>query len=233
MGGHLGTRNTTDRILGDFYWPGIRGDVSRHCRSCEACQKTVLKGTVPKAPLQKMPLVEVSFRRVAVDIAGPIHPANESGHRYILTLIDCATRYPEAVALKAVSTEAVAEALVNVYSRVGVPEEILSDQGTQFVSGCMEEVARLLTVRQISTTPYHPMCNGLVERFNGTLKTMLRILCSEQPKQWDRYLNPLLFAYREIPQETTGFSPFELLYGRTVRGPMRILKSAERTKNQT
>ena len=68
------------------------------------------------------------------------------------------------------------------------------------------------------------MCNGLVEKFNGTLKQMLKRLCSEQPKQWHRYINALLFAYREVPQESSGFSPFELLYGRTVRGPMHILR---------
>ncbi|GFO45342.1 reverse transcriptase [Plakobranchus ocellatus] len=67
------------------------------------------------------------------------------------------------------------------------------------------------------------MCNGLVKRFNATLKTCLRRLCSEQPRQWHRYMNPLLFAYREVPQESTHLAPFELLYGRTVRGPMHIL----------
>ena len=114
------------------------------------------------------------------------------------------------------SSETVAEALVNMYSRLGIPEEVLRDMGTQFVSECMQEVSRLLSIRQLSTTPYHPMCNGLVEKFNGTLKTMLRILCSEQSRQWHRYVNPLLFAYKEVPQESKGFSPFELLYGRTV-----------------
>ena len=88
----------------------------------------------------------------------------------------------------------------------------------------MEEVSRLLTIRRLTTSPYHPMCNGLVERFNGTLKKILKRLCSEKPTQWPRYLNALLFAYREVPQESTGFSPFELLYGRTVRGPMSILR---------
>ena len=68
------------------------------------------------------------------------------------------------------------------------------------------------------------MCNGLTEKFNGTMKTMLKRVCSEQPKQWHRYINPLLFAYREVPQESTGFLQFELLYGRAVRGPMFILK---------
>ena len=171
-----------------------------------------------------MPLVDMPFKRVAVDLIDEIHPPSEAGHRYILTLVDYATRYPEAVPLKTISTEAVAEALVDMYSRLGVPEEVLSDLGTQFVSECMQEVARLLNVKQLTTTPYHPMCNGLVEKFNGTLKMMLKRLCAEQPKQWHRYINALLFAYREVPQESTGFSPFELLYGRTVRGPMHILK---------
>ena len=73
-------------------------------------------------------------------------------------------------------------------------------------------------------TPYHPACKGLVERFNGTLKSMLKKLSEEQPKQWDRYIPALLFAYREATQESTGISPFQLLYGRHVRGPLTILK---------
>ena len=171
-----------------------------------------------------MPLIDKPFKRVAIDLVGPIGPPSEDGHRYISTLVDFATRYPEAVPLKNIDTETVAEALVDIFSRLGVPEEILSDLGTQFVSECMKEVTRLLSIKQLTTTPYHPMCNGLTEKFNGTMKSMLKRLCSEQPRQWHRYINPLLFAYREVPQESTGFSPFELLYGRAVRGPMFILK---------
>jgi hypothetical protein len=68
------------------------------------------------------------------------------------------------------------------------------------------------------------MWNGLVEKFNGTLKHMLKRMCSERPKDWDKYINPLLFAYREVPQENLGFAPFDLLYVHSVRGPMAILK---------
>ena len=117
-----------------------------------------------------------------------------------------------------------AEALVDIFTHLGVPEEILSDLGTQFVSECMKEVTRLLSIKQLTMTLYHPICNGLTETFDGTMKSMLKRLCSEQPRQWHRYINPLLFAYREVPQESTVFSPFELLYGRTVRGLMLILK---------
>ena len=158
-----------------------------------------------------------------MDLVGPISPPRENGHQYILTLVDYATRFPEAIALMRIDTPTVAEALVDMFSRLGIPEEILSDLGTQFVSECMEEVNRFLSVRHLTISPYHPMCNGLVERFNGTLKAMLKKLCAEQPRQWHRFINALLFAYREVPQESTGFSPFELLYGRTVRGPMHIL----------
>ena len=139
-------------------------------------------------------------------------------------MVDYATRYPEAVSLKNIETETVAEALLDMYSRLGIPEEVLSDLGTQFVSKCMEEVSRLRSIKRLTTTPYHPICNGLVERFNGTLKKMLRCLCNKQLRQWHCFVNPFLFAYREAPQEATGFSPFELLYGRTVCGPVQTLK---------
>ena len=109
-------------------------------------------------------------------------PPSEDGHRYILTLVDFATRYPEAVPLKNIDTETVAEALVDIFSRLGVPEEILSDLGTQFVSECMKEVTRLLSIKQLTTTPYHPMCNGLTEKFNGTMKSMLKRLCKRTAK---------------------------------------------------
>jgi len=120
--------------------------------------------------------------------------------------------------------ETVAEALVNIFSRLGVPNELLRDQGTQFLSRVMKEVSRILSFKQLVTTPYHPMCNGLSKKFNGTLKSMVVKLSRERPKDWDRYVTPLLFAYREVPQDSVGFYPFELLYGRSVRGPMRILR---------
>ena len=88
----------------------------------------------------------------------------------------------------------------------------------------MKEVSRLQSIRRFTTSSYHPACNELVEKFNGTLKRMLRRLCHEQPRQWHRFITPLLFAYREARQEATGFSPTELLYGRTVKGPVQILK---------
>ena len=110
-----------------------------------------------------------------------------------------------------------------MFSRVGIPDEMLTDCGSQFTAEVIKEVSRLLSLQQLTTTPYHPMCNALVERFHATMKQMLRRKCAERPKDWDEYLPALLFAIREVPQKSLGFSPFKLLYGRSVRGPMEIL----------
>ena len=95
----------------------------------------------------------------------------------------------------------------------------------------MKEVSRLLEIKQLMTTPYHIQCNRLVEKFQFVFKLMLGKLCSERPKDWDKYLPAVLFEYREVPQSSFGFSLFELLFGRTVRGPMTILK--EHWSNKT
>jgi len=224
MAGHLGNKKTLDRALNHFAWPGVAGDVSRHCRSCDTCQRTLPEGRVTKAPLQKMPIIGVPFQRVGIALIGHISPASSFGCRFVLTVVDYATRYPEAVALKGIITQEVAEALCKIFSRVGIPSQIVSDQGSRFVSVVMKELYRLLSIQRVTSSPYHPQCNGVVERFNGTLKSMLKKLCVERPTDWDRYVEAVLFAYREVKQDTLGFSPLELLYGRTVTGPMAILR---------
>jgi len=105
-----------------------------------------------------MPLIEVPFKRVAVDLVGTIAPVTDRGNRYILTMVDYATRYPEATtALLCIEAETVAEALVTMFTRVRIPQEILSDQGSQVLSGVMKEVSRLLSINQLVTTLYHSM----------------------------------------------------------------------------
>ena len=134
MSGHLGTKKTLDRVVAEFIWPGICGDVARFCKSCDICQRTIQKGRVSKVPLGKLPLIDTPFMRVAVDIVGPIQPRSEKRNRYILTMIDYATRYAEAVALPSIETERIAEALVEMFSRVGIPDEMLTDCGSQFTA---------------------------------------------------------------------------------------------------
>jgi len=164
-----------------------------------------------------------AFLMVSVDIIGPL-TWSDRGNQYIMTIIDSATRFQEVICLKRIDIISVAEGLMSMFSRVGIPDEIQSDQGSQFTSGMMNEYCRLLSVHQVINSPYHAMVNGAIERFNGTLKPMLKKLSVEKTIQWDRYIDPALFAYRSCIHRVTGFSPFELLYGRTVKGPMNILK---------
>ena len=100
----------------------------------------------------------------------------------MLVVCDYATRYPEAVALRNTDAESVAEELVKLFARVGIPMEILTDQGTNFTSQLLAEVYKLLHVKGLRTSPYHPQTDGLVERFNQTLKEMLRKTASEEGK---------------------------------------------------
>ncbi|XP_076467207.1 uncharacterized protein LOC143298275 [Babylonia areolata] len=218
MAGHMGVRRTKQRVARDFYWPGMCGDIARYVRSCPQCQKTVDKGQIPPVPVMRTPIPENPFDKVGVDIVGPIRPASSRGNRYVLVQVDHTTRYPDAVPLKNIDTVTVAEALWGLWCRTGVPKTVLTDRGTQFTSNMMGEVHRLLGIKGETTTPYHAQCNGVVERFNGTLKKMIRKLAMDKPTEWDRWIPAALFAYRETPQESTGFAPFELLYGRQTPG---------------
>ena len=117
-----------------------------------------------------------------------------------------------------------AEELMKVVARVGIPGKILTDQGSNFKSQLLAELYRMLHIRPIRASPYHPQTDGLVKRYNQTLKAMLGKVHIQEGKDWDLLLPYVLSAYREIPWSTTGFSPFELLYGREVRGSLDVLK---------
>ena len=223
LSGHMGVKKTRSRILQHFFWPGIFSDVARYCRSCPECQKGTAKGRVKKVPLVSIPTVDEPFQRIALDFVGPL-PLTDSKNRFILVCVDYATKYPVAVALKNQEAETVAEALMGIFADMGFPKEILTDQGSNFMSELMKELCRLLKVSKLVSSPYHPQTNGLVEKFNGTLKKMLKAYAVKEPSKWDKHLPYVLFAYREVPNETTGFSPFEMLFARQVRGPLSIMK---------
>ena len=113
-----------------------------------------------------------------------------------------------------------------MFSRVGILSEMLIEHESRVTIEVMNvlRVSRLLSLQQLTTIPYRPYRKGPVEKFHAMLKRVLLTMCAERPNDWDKYLPALLFAVREIPQESLGFSPFELLYGRNVRGPMQILR---------
>ena len=224
LAGYLGKNKTAERIRQRLYWPTLFHDVDDFCRSCEVCQRCSPKRG-PHTLMVPLPVIEEPFQRIAMDIVGPL-PRSRSGNKFILVICDYVTRYPEAFALKSVDTEHVAKALISLFSRMGVPKEILTDQGTNFASKLLAELYRLLHVKAVKTSPYHPQTDGLVERFNRTLKGMLRKTVDKEGKDWDKLLPYVLFAYREVPQSSTGFFPLELIYGRAVRGPLDILRES-------
>ena len=166
-----------------------------------------------------------------MDIVGPLR-CTTTGFKYILTFMDFATCYAEAVPLEKIEAETVADALCQIFTRLGIPDEILSDQGSNFMSTLMAAVFNLLQVKHIHTSPYHPQTDGMLERFRATLKAMLRKTCPAS-KEWDRWLPYACFAYRDTPHLATGFSPFEVMFGRQVRGPLTIVKEQWTGKEKT
>ncbi|MGH0180819.1 UNVERIFIED_CONTAM: hypothetical protein FKN15_013733 [Acipenser sinensis] len=166
-----------------------------------------------------------------MDIVGPLSKS-DCGYVHILVVVDYATRYPEAVPLKSTSALTIAKELVQIIARVGIPREILTDHGTNFMSQCLKELYKLLQIQSIRTSVYHLQSDGLVERFNQTLKQMLRRFVNQEQKHWAKLLPYLMFAVREVPQSSTGFSHFELLYGRKPRGVLDLVKEGWEEQNK-
>ena len=164
LAGHLGRDKIARRVLQRFYCPTLFRDVANYCKHCANCQRAGNQ-KVRRAPLVPLPVIEEPFARIAMDIVGPL-PRSRAGHKYILVVCDYATHYPEALPMKTIDAERVAEELVKIFSWVGIPREILTDQGNNFTSHLLTEIYHLLHIHPIRTTPYHPQTDGLVERFN-------------------------------------------------------------------
>lgn len=150
---HLGRKKTMGRVTQQFYWPTMYRDIAQYCRCCEVCQKC-RKHKSPRAPMIPLPVIREPFTRVAMDIVGPLLRSH-SGNRCVLVLCDYSTRYPEAVPLKNADAETVAEELVTIFSRVGIPQKVLTDQGSNFQSQLLQDFCRLLHVDAIRTSFYH------------------------------------------------------------------------------
>ncbi|GFW29895.1 hypothetical protein TNCV_2673451 [Trichonephila clavipes] len=141
-------------------------------------------------------------------------------------MMDQHTRWPEALPLRSLTAKNACDSLLQIFSRTGIPSIIASDQGTNFKSALTQEFTKRIGSSPRFSCPGYPASNGLVERWNKVLKDMIHHVIREDPRSWDRQLPFLLFAYREVPNTTTGVSPFRLLYGREARGPLAILKSS-------
>lgn len=224
LAGHLGVNKTYEKLRQHFYWLKMKQDVVQYCRTCTVCQRVGKPNqTIPKAPLQPVPAFQEPFNKVIVDCVGPL-PKTRSGNQYLLTIMCAATRYPEAIPLRNITSTAVIKSLIKFFTIFGLPFSVQTDQGSNFMSHIFKQVMAQLGIHHYTSSAYHPQSQGALERFHQTLKTMLRAYCLEYERDWDEGIPLLLFAVRESVQESIGFSPNELVFGHTVRGPLKLLK---------
>ena len=153
---------TRDRILhairARIDWPGVAKDVKELCASCLICQKAGPAVTT-KAPLHPLSVMKEPFARVAMDVFGPLS-RTKTGNKYILVLMEYSTKWPEAFALRNVTTETVFNFLAEVTARIGVPEELLSDNGSNFISKVMQQYSKVTGIKQ--TEPPHTILREMV-----------------------------------------------------------------------
>ena len=219
--GHLGTQKTYGKIRNRYYWRNMFRDIDKWCKSCVDCAMKKSPRNTHKAPLLPIP-VENAFDRLAVDCLGPF-PLSNAGNRYVVVFTEYLTRWPEAFAVPNTDARTIARLLVNhIVLTHGAPRTLLSDRGKNFLSSLVRSVCELLNTKKVNTTAYHPQTDGLVERFNHTLCQSVSMYVSRDQKDWDTHLPAILFGFRVSPHQTTGDSPFYLLYGREPRLPVDV-----------
>ena len=170
MSGHLGINKTYHKIINHFYWPGLKSDVSKYCKTCHTCQMVGKPNqTIPKAQLQPIPAFDEPFSRILIDCVGPL-PRTKSGNEYLLTIMCTSTRFPEAIPLRNIKTKSIVKALIKFFTFVGLPKSVQSDQGSNFMSGIFQQVMHELGIKQYRSSAYHLESQGALERFYQTLK---------------------------------------------------------------
>ena len=226
FGGHMGERKTRERIRLSFYWPGLKQSVKAYTDSCHECQLRSQKRTLDRVPITPITRDDVPFQTLNMDCIGPLDPPSAQGHKYCLCIVDNCTRWPSIYLLKSLTAKAVCEALLDLLVNVGVPKVIISDCGTNFTSQLTKEMLSHMGCTPRFNTPGHPEASGMVERFNQTCKKMLHHVIQQHGRQWHKFVHLMLWALREVPNATTGVSPYKLVYGRNPRGPLAILKES-------
>ena len=219
--GHMGVRRTLAAVRQRFFWPCQRQSVDKWCGECAVCASRKNPPKTRRAPLKKYQVGE-PMERVAMDITGP-WPVSQSGNRYTLVVSDYFTKWAEAYPIPDQEAKTVAEVFVNQFvARFGTPLLIHTDQGRNFESKLFKEMCNLLGVKKTRTTAFHPQSDGLVERLNRTIGTMIAAFVNENQRTWDKDLQVLLMAYRSTPHESTKLTPNEMMLGREVSMPLDV-----------
>lgn len=215
--GHYRTQHTLHRIINRYFWPKMSKEIAEYVRSCIECQRYKASNVKPAGLLQT-PVMQRRFEVLALDLFGPL-PTSKKGNHWILIIEDTVSRWVEIFPLQQATAETCADVLINeVFLRFGLPRRIISDNGTQFISGIMQQVSHCLGIPQSFTPVYHLEANP-VERKNRDLKTQLGIYVQNNHTSWNDRLPAIRFAMNSAKCETTGYTAAYFTFGRELRTP--------------
>lgn len=213
--GHPGMARTKLLARSKVYWPGIDDDIERTIKGCGVC--AVNSKTPSKCTLRSWPIPRAPWSRIHLDFAGPVNGL------YYLVIVDALSNWPEIFKMTTITTEKTLECFEEVFSRQGLCDTLVSDNGPQLVSKEFENFCAQNGIDHIKTPPYHPQSNGQAERFVDLLKTGLKKLDGEG--NVDRVLRKFLLCYRYTPSFALGMrSPFQLMNGREMKTRLDLLK---------
>ena len=191
-----------------FWWVGLDKDIESLAKHCQSCQSNCHNPAV--APLHPWVWPNMPWTRLHADFAGPF-----CGNMFFV-LMDAHSKWPEVKLMNSTTTASTIEALRSIFAQHGLPEQLVTDNGPQFVSADFEKFLKGNGIKHIRSAPYHPASNGLVERFVQTLKRALKA-GGKDGKSIQHRLAEFLFEYRATPHATTNTSPSELLMKRKLR----------------
>eukprot|EP00253_Pinus_taeda_P016390 PITA_16390 len=213
-GGHFAAKKTAFKILqAGYYWPTLHQDVRRYTSQCDRCQRMGKPTPRDEIPLQPQVTFD-RFEKWGMDFVGPINPPSKQ-KSYIIVCTEYLTKWAETKAIKAATKEKVVEFLrENIFYKFGYPRELVTDQGIQFTSNLIEDLLAHHKIKHRTSTPYHPQANGQVKVTNRALEEILTKVVSSGKKDWADRLVEATWAYNTTWKTTTGFTPYELVYGK-------------------
>ncbi|MGH0159456.1 UNVERIFIED_CONTAM: hypothetical protein FKN15_037301 [Acipenser sinensis] len=223
--GHLGVVKLKQRCRDIVWWPNIDQDIELMVKDCTACLLSGKASPPTPVPLSPVQWPSAPWKHLQVDLCGELHGAPAHA-RYLLVVHDLHSKWPEALPMGSVTTQAVIQRLDSLFARWGLPDIITTDNGPQFISTDFTTYLAEKAIKHIRTAVYHPQSNGGVERLNQTLKNGIRAYLTEG-WQFEAALLQTLLHCRASKHTTTGVSPALLMLGRELQLPLDRLSFAK------